>query len=456
MISYLIVIVLIIISLVSIKRYRLLGFVLLIALIGSDTDSAGILYAIAKYVPGYKIIIRGITLILFVYSAFYTIALYLNGKIRKSYFFIYVLPLLLLSFIIFSVNIIRGVDIITALSEIIWLGIPIFFIWTVGTYKTKNSQEVFMKIIKYQAITTLAILLLGPYASEINGVSYAHLIGEDYWRTLSQAVINAKISIGEFTKHSLTTLKFAQFHNPNALGVYSTVYLAASLSLFINRKKIKNKLILSMFLLFVGMIGWFNSLTRGPIFLLFLILFFYLMGIIIKPKTYRRVFLLLIIGIISIMNLNSFIKVAQYFLINSSNISFTSRLGGYSFAIDTILTNPLLGIMPELSDPIPHILPLKIGSYYGLLALILVTIPFIHLLLIGSKVFLRDILNGVSEKSLFHMILVGIIFGAYLTNGVVVYVLFWILLSEALNKFEIMETSNNTKSLAGICQDLSN
>ena len=437
MISYLIVVGLITVSLISIKKYKLLGFVLLVALIGSDTDSAGILYAIAAYFPGYKILIRGITLLLFSYSILYFTLLYLKGKISKDFFWIYIVPLGLLSFMIFLTNIIRGVDIITALSEVIWLGIPIFFIWTLGIIKNINSHQVFLKLIIYQAIVTILILILGPLTPEINGVSYAHIIGEDYWQSLSQSVINAKISIGAFTKHSLSTLKFAQFHNPNALGVYATTYIAIGLLLMHKRNK-KLELVTPLFLLLVGIIGWFNSLTRGPIFLLILIFMFYLIGIFIKPKTYKRVFLLFFIGIISIINISSIFEMVKYLLVNSSSLSITSRLGGFEFAFKSILSSPLWGVMPELSDPIPHILPLKIGAYYGIPAMILITIPFVHIFVKGSTIFLRDIVRGTSENSLFHMILVGIIFGAYLTNGVIVYVLFWILLSESINKFEVI------------------
>lgn len=439
MISYLIVTGLIIISLIYTKKYGLLGFVLLVALIGSDTDSVGILYAIESFFPYYKIIIRGFTIFLYIYSIFKITQLYLNGSIKSSFFFFYLVPLVLLSFTIFFVNIARGVDSITALSEIIWLGIPFFFIWTLGIIRSNNSHEIFVKIIQYQSMVTLLILLLGPLTAEINGVSYAYIIGGDYWQSLSQTVINARISFGDFSKHSLNTLKFAQFHNPNSLGVYSTTYIAVALLGFIQKRVNLNGFILSIFLLLVGVVGWFNSLTRGPIFFTFLILIFYLIGIFIRPKTFKRVFLLLFIGFILIINIDLIVKMIQHFMVNSSNLSIISRLSGISFAFNSIVSSPIWGVMPELSDPIPHILPLKIGAYYGLPALILITIPFFHVLYFGSKSFLRDILNGNSENSLFHIILVGIIFGAYLTNGVIVYVLFWVLLAESIKNFNIIK-----------------
>jgi hypothetical protein len=57
------------------------------------------------------------------------------------------------------------------------------------------------------------------------------------------------------------------------------------------------------------------------------------------------------------------------------------------------------------------------------------------MLIIGSKNFLLDIMNGRSEETVFYMILLGIIYGAILTIGIIVYVLFWVLVAEILKKF---------------------
>jgi hypothetical protein len=420
-------------SIFKTKKFGLVGFVIAVALIGSDTDSAGLLYAIQNYIPFYKILIRGITLIVSFFCAVRIFVLFLRNRIRKDFIYWYYIPFALLSVIIVLISASRGAGIIVALSELIWLGIPFFFIWTYGSIK-QQSDKPLLDLILYQATITIIILLLGPYVKNINGASYAYIIGTDYWSSISDQVINAGISLGNFNKHNLSVLKFAQYHNPNSLGVYSAVFLATALNLILVKKNKKN-VKLALFLLFIGLIGWFNSLTRGPIFIVSLVILVYLLGIIIRPKTYKRLFILFFVVLIGVLNVELIIKIGDYLLVDSSNISFVSRLDGYFYAFDVIVKNPITGIAPGFSDPIPHLLPLKIGAYYGLPAAILITVPFLHLIFLTIRVFIKDILTGESEKSIYPSMLASIIVGAYLTNGVVVYVLFWVLLSHILQKF---------------------
>lgn len=424
----------IVISILKIKKFGLVGFVIAIALIGSDTDSAGLLYAIQNYIPFYKILIRGITLFVSFYCAIEIIIQFFRGKIKKEFIYWYYVPLALLSVLIVLISTFRGAGIIVALSELIWLGIPFFFIWTYGSIKYQSDKPL-LDLILIQATITILVLLLGSYAKTINGASYAYIIGTDYWSSISDQVINAGISLGNFNKHNLDVLKFAQYHNPNSLGVYSTVFLATALNLILVKKNKKN-LKLALFLLFIGLIGWFSSLTRGPIFIVSLVILVYLLGIIIRPKTYKRLFILYFVVLIGVLNVELIIRIGDYLLVDSSNISFVSRLDGYFYAFDVIVKNPITGIAPGFSDPIPHLLPLKIGAYYGLPAAILITVPFLHLIFLTIKVFIKDTLAGESEKSIYPSMLASIIVGAYLTNGVVVYVLFWILLSYILQRFD--------------------
>lgn len=442
-IANIIILTLLAISLISIKKYKLLGFVVAVALIGSDTDSAGLLYAIEGYLPYFKVLVRGSTLITFAYSIFCILRDYVSKKISTAFIAWYFIPLLLLSIIIVVVNLFRGSGTIVSLSELIWLGIPFFFIWSSGSIKN-SSDKIFLKLIIYQAIIAIFILILGPYSRSINGVTYAYKIGTDAWKDLAEIVVNSSISFGNFNKYDLSVMKFAQFHNPNSLGVYSTVFLATSLQLWMTKKKKCITVVSSLFLFLVGIIGWFNSLTRGPIFMIALVYLVYLMGIIIKPKTYKRVFLILIILFLVIINLNSILSIVQYLFVSASDISVVSRLEGFKYAFSVISNNFLFGMQSSVNDAIPHILPLKIATYYGVPAAILITIPFIHLIITTIKVFMKDILNGKSERTLYPSMLVGVIIGSYLTNGVVVYVLFWVLLSEAIQRLGILGNNSIT------------
>lgn len=439
--SYLIVIFLILMSLAITKKYKLLGFIALVALIGSDTDSAGILYAIEAYIPGYKIIIRGLIFFFFIYSVVIIFKLHLKNKIEKKFIYWYFYPLLISTIMIFLINMFRGVGVVVSLSEVIWLGTPIFFIWTLGSYN-RNSENVFLKIITYQALITITILLTGSLTAQINGASYASIIGGNIWDNYSDQIINSGISLGDFNKHSLSVFKFAQYHNPNALGVYAATMIATSIYLIVCANTKRTKVVRALLLLIIGIISWYSSLTRGPIFLMSFVFLIYMVGIFIKPKSYKRVFMLLMFVFLTLFASNSIIKILDFIFVNSNSISLLSRLDGYNFAFNSIINNMIFGVMPTVSDPIPHLFSLKIAAYYGIPTAILITIPFIHLIISNLKIYTKDILIGKSENSLFPTMLSGILLGAFLTNGVVVYVLFWILFSEAIQRLGVIDTTD--------------
>lgn len=439
--SNFIIVCLVVSSLFFIKKYRFLGVVIAAALIGSDTDSAGILYAILEYVPFYKVIVRGLILGVYLYSIYAVFRYYLLGKIKSVFMFWYYLPLLILSILVFVINFTRGNGLIISLSEVIWLGIPFFSIWTLGSIEL-SSDEAFKRLLIFQAIVMMIVLLLGPVVRSINGASYAYIIGADSWKNLSEIVINSKISIGSFSKQSLEVLKFAQFHNPNSLGVYSTVFLVVAISFFLQRKPTINKFIPAVLFLVVGLIGWFNSLTRGPIFIVMLVLMVYILGVLVKPLSKKRIFLFFILCYFAILNFNTLSRLADYMFVDSTNISVTSRISGFDYAFNVISNHPVFGIETDEDDPIPHILPLKIATNYGLPAAILITIPFLHLIVTTIKRFFDDFIKEKPENALYPSMIAGVIVGAYLTNGVVVYVLFWVLLLEALDKFQVLKHLN--------------
>lgn len=452
--SNFIIICLVILSLFFIKKYRFLGIVIAAALIGSDTDSAGILYAVLEYIPFYKVVVRGIILTVYLYSIYAVFRYYLQGKIKSVFMYWYYLPLLILTFLVFIINFTRGNGLIVSLSEVIWLGIPFFSIWTLGAIEL-NSDEALKKLLIFQAVVTMIVLLLGPMVRSINGVSYAYIIGADSWKDLSEIVINSKISIGSFSKQSLEVLKFAQFHNPNSLGVYSTVFLVVAISFFLQRKPRINKYLSAVFFLVVGLIGWFNSLTRGPIFIVMLILMVYFLGVLVKPLSKKRIILFYAICYFALLNFNTLSKLTDYLFVDSTNISVTSRISGFEYAFNAISDNPMFGVETSEKDPIPHILPLKIATNYGLPAAILITVPFLHLIITTIKGFIGDFMKEKPENALYPSMIAGVIIGAYLTNGIVVYVLFWILLLEALDKFHVLKPIDRPRinEIAEISQD---
>jgi hypothetical protein len=431
--SYVVILAALVAGLVLTKKYRLLGFAALIALVGSDTDSAGPMYGIISFFPQYKIVTRSLVLIIFGYSVIKLILRWLNNKIDRKIIYWYFYPLLGSTILIFVIDTLRGNSLVVTLSEIIWLGLPFFFIWLQGSDRS-DSREALIHLVFLQAIVTIVVLVAGPATAGINGASYAYIINAPL-KDIAQTIVNSRISFANLSKSSLSVFKFAQYHNPNALGVYATVMIATAIYIAMRSKFSVKQLILSACMLVIGVIAWFNSLTRGPIIMIILVLGIFFAGIIIKPKTLPRISFFFFIILASLLVSDKILDLIQYFLVTSSNISFTSRLSGFAYGFEAIIKNPLIGVMPSPQDPIPHILSLKIAAYYGFPAAILFTVPFIHLAFNNIKIFIKDIASGNAERSLWPTMLSGIVFGTMLTNGVVVYVLFWIIFAEAAKYF---------------------
>lgn len=438
--SYLIILIATLFGIKYTFKYRILGLVILIGLIGSDTDSAGILYAISSVIPYYKVLVRGIILVLFVFSILKIFILAINKKMNNKLMFFYVIPLLIVSIHMFLTNIIRGEGIIISLSEIIWLGTPIFFIALVN-FRKYDSGKIIIKFIFIQAVISIIVLAAGPYTELINGAKYAHIIGGDVWNIISPQVINAKISVGNFDKNSLSVIKFAQYHNPNALGMYAAIMIATSIHIQVSEIKIKRASIASAALLIIGIISWFNSLTRGPILMVIITIFIYGLSKVIRPKNYKTVFILMTTIIIGILSLDYILRAFDHILISTSSISVTARLGGFDYAFNSILSSPFFGVPPTINDPVPHILSLKIAAYYGLPTGILISIPFIHLGFSVLRTYIKSAILGKADRMLYPAMLTGIVFGAIMTNGIIAFVIFWLIFVEIMKKMGLLEPS---------------
>lgn len=428
----------IITSLILTKKYKLCGYVCLLALIGSDTDSAGLLYGIATFIPYYKLVIRSLTYLIFFISIVKMFLLIINKKIDRKSLVLYDMPIMFSSIFIFLTNMLRGNGLIVSLSELIWLGVPVYFIWRIGSLKEEeDSRKAFINTLTIQALISMIILVGKSKFSLINGANYAHLIGGEAFLYFDSArIVNASISFLNFNKNSYEVMKFAQFHNPNTLGFYSTIWISTAIYLKLERNQLNKtkSLLISSFLLIMGFIGWMNSLTRGPIFMVGMAIAISIIAIIFKPRTYKRVFILFGFLFIITLSLLFFTDLYDYFIIEKNNISLVGRLPGYKYALYAISQHPLFGVEPLITDPVPHILALKLSARYGLFVGILFTVPFIHITYVNIKIFIKDIKEGYSHRNLFNLMLNGIIIGALLTNGIIANIMFWIIFVELYNQ----------------------
>lgn len=395
------------------------------------------MYSIIRFIPFYKVIGRGTTLILLVFVLIKIYKLYKSKRIKKKFIVFYCIPLLFTSTLVVLINLFRGEGIILSLSELIWLGTPFFFLWILGSEKF-DSEKSIIRILAIQASVSIIVLILGPITKEINGATYAYILGGDVWKDLGPIIVQAKISIGNFDKQSLDVMKFAQYHNPNSLGVYATSFISTSIYLILKYKSRTKSILKALLLITVGIIGWFNSLTRGPIFMVGLVFFVILLRMFFHLKTRSKLIITISFFFVAVILRERIFEISKHFFLNLEDISVLSRLDGYAYAFETISSNPIFGLPRDLQNPVPHILPLKIMTYYGVLAGVSISIPFIHISYQTLRNFIRELKNMSAMDSLYPTLFVSIILGTMLTNGVVVYVLFWIMLAESVARLKIV------------------
>lgn len=439
MMSLLIVICVSMLAFGIVYRYGLRGIAAAVGLLASDTDSAGIMYWIINYVPFYKVPVRIIVIAGAAIGAYRVMINDLFSRSNRSFLYFYFLPLLLLSAMIVLLNLARGQGLVIGFSEVIWLGTPFFFLWIAGTFR-KRTGDLFRFYVFVQGLVALLILLFGAITSEINGAAYASRIGGEGWVIDPRDIIGAPLSFFNFNKHDLSVMKFGQFHNPNSLGVYASMLIVVSLYGFMKSLNPQCKRFYTFIWAFGALVGtvlWLNSLTRGPILLLAL---WGIFGFLhrAKRRPYGLLAILLSIAIIvfMFMDINQ-LAVLRFLVVQPDDVSVVSRLSGYEFAFNAIVNSPFVGKAVSVSDPVPHILTLKIAAYYGIPAALLATIPFIHA---GCKIIEKIRRDHLIMNSLDFNYTVGllcIVVGAFTTNGVVAYVLFWIAFAEVVLRLDL-------------------
>lgn len=447
MISMVVVAVLFVLSIGLVFRYGFKGLAASVGLIGSDTDSAGPLYWIINHFPFYKIPVRFMVLSGTAIALYRLLKYGLWRKINRNFLYYYVLPLVLLSIIIVCLGIIRGQGLIVAFSELIWLGVPFFFLWLAGSIKASNNQA-FVFFVLVQGLVAMFVVLAGAITADINGASYASIIGGEAFLVDPRDMINAPISFFNFNKHDLSVMKFGQFHNPNALGVYAVALVFVSWYAMMRShgtKRHKYTFLLWLFPMTIGVILWLNSLTRGPVLLLFIWGVIHLLLRIRGRHGSSVILLLVILGFFGVLLVVDQTTLFRYLVVQSDDISITSRLGGYLFAFNAMMHHPFVGQLATAEDPVPHILPLKIAAYYGVPAAILITTPFLHA---GGQIIkqIRSSIGAIRTLKLNYIVgLFCIIVGAMTTNGVIVYVLFWAAFAEIVKELGLF-TASSTRS----------
>lgn len=441
MISFLIVLFLITLCFGLILKYRLRGIVATVGLIASDTDSAGVMYWIIGYFPIFKMPIRLSILLVAIVALYRLFKRGIIHRARHPFVLFYLMPLLVVSCIVVGLSLVRGQGLVIGLSELIWLGIPFFFIWIAGSLR-QNHDNLFPFFVVVQCFVAMLVILCGSVTGDINGASYADKIGGEGWAVDPRDMINASIAFFNFNKYDLSVMKFGHFHNPNSLGVYSAMLMVVSLYGLFRRgiEKIGQiRQVIWLVPLGIAIVLWMNSLTRGPVLLLMVWWLFFGLRRIRSRKILFALAGLGAIGLIFIILNFENISILRYLVVQSGDTSVVSRLAGYQFAFNAIINDPLVGRMPSPQDAVPHILALKIAAYYGVPAGLLITVPFVHMGVYIVRVIKNEYSKFITIDFNYGVSICCVLIGALLTNGVVVYVLFWTALSEALIRFGFLE-----------------
>ena len=422
--ALIVILILFIVSIYSIKKHGFCGYAVFFFLCGSTTDSAGILYGIESYIPYFKSFIWVFTFLLFFISVLIILA-----KGRSSVFFNwYFIPFLLVFLWMVLGAVLKDESYAYISSSFLATGIPYFFLWIIGRSKPGRENVLFYMILAHALVSVLIIISKNDLAL-INGYTYLSRIGTDIPLDYIENSINSSLSIFNFDKYSIQ--KNAQFHNSNALGFFSSILISAGIAIrfgFIqSMKKVRFYKLIGITILGLGILLWFNSLTRGPIVLLLLLwIFIYTRKFkIIEKFELYFIFLLLIIGPVFLYS-HVFIN---YLIPSIDNVSYSGRLIGYKFAFEAIIDSPFFG--GSVHEYPAHLYTLKIMAYHGIFPGLFVTIPLIHIFSVNLKCFLNDIKRKMISNSTFSLMLVLILYGMFLTNGTVSYALYGIILAEA-------------------------
>lgn len=395
-------------------------------LLAADRDAYSFLSFISTYIPGYKLLTRGLFLIVFVFCVgiffkrFNTYPKLIQRSVGVS--------LLIVLFVVFG-SLVKGHDLVTSLSYAVYSGLPVYVIW-VSVGVKENHLKLFFVFVFLQLLLSFFVITV-PGFDFLDGMNYK--IQEGF--NVGSAGQSSYTFFGDgFNKYALA--RYAQFHNPNALGLYAAIALAISLSLYLNSSLKLKSVGWGMF--FLGAYGWLYSLTRAPIIFLIVAVFFILGSDISASLKKGRISKgnALVLPVIFVVLLGMWVGgVFDYLITDRNDVSVESRLSGYESGFDAIARFPVFGIDKNWvwEDVYPHFLSLALAAEHGVLVGVLITILFFF----GSlKIVVEGVANlrsdGVKRYgAILAILLVFVCLGIAVTNNLAAPVIFWIAFAEA-------------------------
>ncbi|WP_155860179.1 O-antigen ligase family protein [Acinetobacter sp. Leaf130] len=404
---------------------------LLYGFFAADRDGYAFLEFLSLSFPNFKLYTRVLFLILFLYSVSY---LFFSIKKINRVESLKLFSVLLVSFLITFNSLFKGDDIIWAISLLVFSGVPVYFIWYVMGVKNNNNE----KFINYVVIKTIiaTIILLTPSLMFLDGSFYK---AEEGIFVNDVSEVNFSAPTGTSIKGAYS--RYSIYHNPNSLGFHSVLALLVAVYLFMTSGRLWEKL-LAVIVFFCGLIGWLNSLTRGP--MLFFILGLFYIAILNVLSSDKKNFLIKFIIIFSSVLLGMlmfvFSDISKYLIPDQNDISVVDRVQGYIYSFSVIKDHFWLGVGKgwDWNGYYPHFLPLSLtadnGIFVGLVGGALVFLGGTLTVVTASKNYLKDSSNRAHY--FLSIMLVFLVFGIAITNNFTAPVIFWIMLAQAdiLNK----------------------
>ncbi len=400
---------------------------LIYGLVGADRDGYSILQVMNLVMGDHKLVTRGIFVGLYCFASFVFLlrAKKFRGIIRGSLYLVQ-----LLSLFIFVGALAKGYDVIQAVSILVFSGLPVYVIWVVFSLNKSNRTQFYLFVV-VQIVIALGVLTI-PSLDFLNGAVYKAIEGIGVG---SDSTLNSGVPDASYDKGAIG--KYANFHNPNALGFYSCAAIVVGIGLLIMKRHGYTLRLFGLLLGLIGGIGWLNSLTRGPMILL--IIGIIATALLFKGGGSNRSYVNwigIVLTIVGLIGTVLFTDIFSYLVPDASNISVTTRLDGYLVGLNAISQHPILGVGMDWEWPeggYPHLLPLAFAADYGIYAGISITlIVFLGGAMVIRTAFARSAETAASGADMgLAVLLVMIVWGAALSNNLIAPVLFWLCFAEA-------------------------
>ncbi|WP_339352594.1 hypothetical protein [Acinetobacter beijerinckii] len=403
---------------------------LIYAFFAADRDGYAFLEFFSTVLPDFKLYSRSIFLLLFIYSIWF-----LFFKIKKidkiSCFKLF--GVLIASFLIVFNSLFKDGDFLWAVSLLVFNGVPVYLIWYVMGLKY-NNNNIFNNYIILKTIVATAVLLI-PALVFLDGSLYK---AEEGLFVNDVSDLNLSLPTGDSIKGAYS--RYSIYHNPNSLGFHSVIALLVGTYLMLNNGKVIR--LLGLGVIGCAIIGWLNSLTRGP--LLFFALGFgyiiFLNALSGKKENFLVKMFLVLTSFIGGAFIFILSDISHYLIPSSNDISVVDRMQGYIYSIDVIRSHFLLGVSKNWDWGMyyPHFMPLSLTADHGFLVGIiesaLIFVGGVITIIKSSKIYISH--NGDRKAAFFSIMLVFVVFGIAVTNNFTSPVVFWIMLAQAdiLNK----------------------